>query len=93
MRGCSCTGESSSLLNLGSKGFAVVGAVASGFGEADSLCDGDGGDVDTGETEAAYCELENDIAGDALVEDTEAGGDEYRNSDGGGGMLVDGMEG
>ena len=91
--GCSRTGDESLLGCTGWAGLAVTGEAESGLGEAVSLCDGDGGDVDTGETEAAYRELEYDIAGDALVDDTEASDDEHRNSEGGGGMLEDGIEG
>ena len=46
---------------------------------AASLCDGDGGETDIGERDAAYCELAHDIAGEPLVEDI-ANGEQVRMS-------------
>ena len=53
MRGCSWTGERPFLPGLDSTGLPGSGAATSGLGDAVSLCEGDGGDVDTGDTDAA----------------------------------------
>lgn len=95
MRGCSWTGDRALLPALESMGRLDPEVTASGLGEAAWLCRGDGGEVETGDTEAAeidaaYCELEQDIAGDALVDETDAKGDAERYSERGGGMLDDG---
>jgi hypothetical protein len=44
-----------------------------------SLCAGEGGDVEMGDIDGAYCELAHDIGGDPLVDETDAQGDELRN--------------
>ena len=43
-----------------------------------SLCAGDGGDVESGEEDGAYCELVQDMGGDALPEECDAKGDVER---------------
>lgn len=50
------------------------------FLEITSLGIGDGGDVERGEIETAYGELEVDIDGEALADDTDAKGEEERNA-------------
>lgn len=81
MRGCSCTGGRGLWLALLDADLSMRGgAAASAAGVAiASLWDGDGGDVDIGETEVAYCELVQDMAGEPLVDETVAKGDVDRN--------------
>lgn len=80
MRGCSCTGGSGlwpALLDADRSKRGAGAESTAGVATA-SLWDGDGGDVDIGDREAAYCELEYDMAGEPLVDETEAKGDDER---------------
>ena len=46
-----------------------------------SRCDGEGGERDMGDSDAAYCELANEPAGDTLVEDVDGAKGEPERSD------------
>lgn len=43
-----------------------------------SPCAGDGGDVESGEEDGAYCELVHDMGGDPLPDECDANGDVER---------------
>lgn len=81
-------GGSSSLGDIEAVDAGIVGSsTSSSFGSSSSgivgdkcfaiasLAVGDGGDVLSGDTDAAYCELVNDIAGDPLSDDIDANGE------------------